>query len=226
SGDVHPLPHVGGGVLRLVAHLSPSRWGFDLRPEIAERVQYVAHGPGDGRVAAGCSRGVRHATPPKSSTHCDSRCAAISQYRSSISIPIARRPRCFAAIKTLPEPVNGSTTETPGRVLALTSSAIYGTGFGVGCPFSAAIGKRQTGAAQCRLNTAPLWRANAHNSIADNQRCSPFIGDGFVFHQTPVRVVMPSRWKARSQRSEEHTSELQSRENLVCRLLLEKKKAQ
>src|SRR5690606_41734870 len=29
---------------------------------------------------------------------------------------------------------------------------------------------------------------------------------------------------ARSGRSEEHTSELQSRENLVCRLLLEKKK--
>src|SRR5436309_12189002 len=29
-----------------------------------------------------------------------------------------------------------------------------------------------------------------------------------------------------SGRSEEHTSELQSRENLVCRLLLEKKKAQ
>src|SRR5207302_3532067 len=30
--------------------------------------------------------------------------------------------------------------------------------------------------------------------------------------------------KARQERSEEHTSELQSRENLVCRLLLEKKK--
>src|SRR5436309_8769069 len=29
---------------------------------------------------------------------------------------------------------------------------------------------------------------------------------------------------SRSKRSEEHTSELQSRENLVCRLLLEKKK--
>src|SRR5207302_7557571 len=29
---------------------------------------------------------------------------------------------------------------------------------------------------------------------------------------------------ARDRRSEEHTSELQSRENLVCRLLLEKKK--
>src|SRR5690606_41372904 len=32
------------------------------------------------------------------------------------------------------------------------------------------------------------------------------------------------RTNARSGRSEEHTSELQSRENLVCRLLLEKKK--
>src|SRR5207302_2232420 len=35
----------------------------------------------------------------------------------------------------------------------------------------------------------------------------------------------PSRRRAESpRRSEEHTSELQSRENLVCRLLLEKKK--
>src|SRR6266511_2919455 len=31
-------------------------------------------------------------------------------------------------------------------------------------------------------------------------------------------------WVPGSKRSEEHTSELQSRENLVCRLLLEKKK--
>src|SRR5690606_40813840 len=33
------------------------------------------------------------------------------------------------------------------------------------------------------------------------------------------------RWRAGDRRSEEHTSELQSRENLVCRLLLEKKKS-
>src|SRR2546422_4302143 len=32
------------------------------------------------------------------------------------------------------------------------------------------------------------------------------------------------RWQARRRRSEEHTSELQSRLHLVCRLLLEKKK--
>src|SRR5690606_41186876 len=32
-----------------------------------------------------------------------------------------------------------------------------------------------------------------------------------------------AQWTATGYRSEEHTSELQSRENLVCRLLLEKK---
>src|SRR5690606_39340089 len=47
---------------------------------------------------------------------------------------------------------------------------------------------------------------------------------GFVSLVTPVKParIVPSAtvtW-----RSEEHTSELQSRENLVCRLLLEKKK--
>src|SRR5690606_33544508 len=36
-----------------------------------------------------------------------------------------------------------------------------------------------------------------------------------VAHSDPTRIALP--------RSEEHTSELQSRENLVCRLLLEKK---
>src|SRR2546422_2615225 len=35
-----------------------------------------------------------------------------------------------------------------------------------------------------------------------------------------------SRWRARSSRSEEHTSELQSRLHLVCRLLLEKKNSE
>src|SRR5690606_41399662 len=35
---------------------------------------------------------------------------------------------------------------------------------------------------------------------------------------------LAGRRQRRSPRSEEHTSELQSRENLVCRLLLEKKK--
>src|SRR5690606_41239698 len=44
-----------------------------------------------------------------------------------------------------------------------------------------------------------------------------------------LHVLVQSRrglWAVSVPRSEEHTSELQSRENLVCRLLLEKKKLQ
>src|SRR5436309_16113303 len=37
-------------------------------------------------------------------------------------------------------------------------------------------------------------------------------------------IPSPSSCRPNADRSEEHTSELQSRENLVCRLLLEKKK--
>src|SRR2546429_3761213 len=40
----------------------------------------------------------------------------------------------------------------------------------------------------------------------------------------PIRKQEPSRSARCSMRSEEHTSELQSRLHLVCRLLLEKKK--
>src|SRR5690606_39044196 len=54
------------------------------------------------------------------------------------------------------------------------------------------------------------------------------VGRTIVAHDKfDVRVVaIIHRWKEffQKERSEEHTSELQSRENLVCRLLLEKKK--
>src|SRR5439155_21694849 len=40
----------------------------------------------------------------------------------------------------------------------------------------------------------------------------------------PIRPMLSSRRPRSSGRSEEHTSELQSRGHLVCRLLLEKKK--
>src|SRR3712207_8555396 len=48
---------------------------------------------------------------------------------------------------------------------------------------------------------------------------------------SPRHCAQPARWSASSagsgsRRSEEHTSELQSRQYLVCRLLLEKKKKQ
>src|SRR5690606_40498497 len=43
--------------------------------------------------------------------------------------------------------------------------------------------------------------------------------------QASGALVNPWSRRHRERRSEEHTSELQSRENLVCRLLLEKKKS-
>src|SRR5256885_10564119 len=46
-----------------------------------------------------------------------------------------------------------------------------------------------------------------------------------IFHQfRPTALPMFPHWMIRKFRSEEHTSELQSPCNLVCRLLLEKKK--
>src|SRR5690606_41323734 len=43
---------------------------------------------------------------------------------------------------------------------------------------------------------------------------------------SPTAAAAPAAPGDGGARSEEHTSELQSRENLVCRLLLEKKKSQ
>src|SRR2546427_7369545 len=48
-----------------------------------------------------------------------------------------------------------------------------------------------------------------------------FANLGAVHPSRPLRLETP---QASSPRSEEHTSELQSQSNLVCRLLLEKKK--
>src|SRR5690606_39843292 len=48
-------------------------------------------------------------------------------------------------------------------------------------------------------------------SATDQQKTYGFLQALIEFNQDPVQVI----------RSEEHTSELQSRENLVCRLLLE-----
>src|SRR5690606_39449037 len=68
--------------------------------------------------------------------------------------------------------------------------------------------------------------------------CAPAPGDDWAGRARRLQTQMaadlehsdvPATWVLREQarrsgRSEEHTSELQSRENLVCRLLLEKKK--
>src|SRR5690606_42161859 len=50
------------------------------------------------------------------------------------------------------------------------------------------------------------------------------LASGGVLKGKTVILSTGARWREVNVRSEEHTSELQSRENLVCRLLLEKKK--
>src|SRR2546427_3522368 len=58
----------------------------------------------------------------------------------------------------------------------------------------------------------------------DQEHVRVDLGD-LVQHATALAGgELPSRVGARERRSEEHTSELQSQSNLVCRLLLEKKK--
>src|SRR2546427_1742931 len=67
--------------------------------------------------------------------------------------------------------------------------------------------------------TGDIWAplaarlARGHTVIVPDLR-----GMGLSSHPAPARR------RARRSRSEEHTSELQSQSNLVCRLLLEKKK--
>src|SRR5438132_11113006 len=48
--------------------------------------------------------------------------------------------------------------------------------------------------------------------------------DHYNVHQRRSRIRLAATRSVRSGRSEEHTSELQSHSDLVCRLLLEKKK--
>src|SRR5690606_41829054 len=60
--------------------------------------------------------------------------------------------------------------------------------------------------------------------LRDAAACSLGRAIHVLLHWSAVPVSDPLRVVPSLLRSEEHTSELQSRENLVCRLLLEKKK--
>src|SRR5690606_41785957 len=64
-------------------------------------------------------------------------------------------------------------------------------------------------------------------SLSDNfirAVCQDDLGGFWIGTFRGLDYLNPETKEFKSFRSEEHTSELQSRENLVCRLLLEKKK--
>src|SRR5690606_39570733 len=74
-----------------------------------------------------------------------------------------------------------------------------------------------------RLASGPLTLTG--RASASSTGSSPRVAAHWARPRPRHQDQAPSRpAKVSSRRSEEHTSELQSRENLVCRLLLEKKK--
>src|SRR5690606_39670904 len=82
---------------------------------------------------------------------------------------------------------------------------------------------------RCVLIAALLAGCSTSDTVRAPRKAIFIILDGIPAdviesQETPALDEIASRGGyARSFRSEEHTSELQSRENLVCRLLLEKK---
>src|SRR5688572_32498000 len=70
--------------------------------------------------------------------------------------------------------------------------------------------------------TTEIYTLSLHDALPIS---SPAVGPVRRAHE-PLAVSTPERMSVHvsASRSEEHTSELQSQSNLVCRLLLEKKK--
>src|SRR2546430_10945478 len=74
----------------------------------------------------------------------------------------------------------------------------------------------------------PSLRASTEHSIRlgpepINPECAVREHNGQPCHPAPLSCVRDARAREAFRRSEEHTSELQSQSNLVCRLLLEQK---
>src|SRR6266511_4733854 len=75
----------------------------------------------------------------------------------------------------------------------------------------------------CEVKLLLYWRRLAHSgsALSHARRRSPI---SVLAHSPPALLLTRRHAPRYARRSEEHTSELQSRENLVCRLLLEKRK--
>src|SRR3712207_8865494 len=74
-----------------------------------------------------------------------------------------------------------------------------------------------------RSLTGPSPPGDVRTTAARAPRWIPLSTGAHLLKRRVARLLY-SRWCGAPRRSEEHTSELQSRQYLVCRLLLEKKK--
>src|SRR5947208_13904523 len=69
--------------------------------------------------------------------------------------------------------------------------------------------------------TTEIYTLSLHDALPNS---SAILTDAFPVHQRGLAMGVNSISAIAGSRSEEHTSELQSPDHLVCRLLLEKKK--
>src|SRR5207249_12222518 len=76
----------------------------------------------------------------------------------------------------------------------------------------------------CSNETYPIHRRRPPDRRCRSRAAPAGRNRTTLFHPYGNALQRLRRWKANPPRSEEHTSELQSRFDLVCRLLLEKKK--
>src|SRR6266508_4553648 len=70
--------------------------------------------------------------------------------------------------------------------------------------------------------TTEIYTLSLHDALPISTTSVPLSG---VTTMPLGKAMSSATWRTEPSRSEEHTSELQSRGQLVCRLLLEKKKA-
>src|SRR5690606_41997304 len=76
---------------------------------------------------------------------------------------------------------------------------------------------------RCAQEVLRIYRIYVHGTLAAGQYLHYVVGHRGWYRTAGFPVELHLFDVLREERSEEHTSELQSRENLVCRLLLEKK---
>src|SRR5690606_39930165 len=119
-------------------------------------------------------------------------------------------------------------SDLPARARPCAVIALAGCATALGLCLSLA---RLTAASASDQRRATGRRTDAKSPAGHPGHLPKFVGAGAAAGSDPatsneVRAQPddPGQQRETAQRSEEHTSELQSRENLVCRLLLEKKK--
>src|SRR5438034_649384 len=105
------------------------------------------------------------------------------------------------ALSSVPQPHSGY-TDHKGMCANTTMGVLYCKGF-----------TSSSNHSSCSWPSVPSPPAFRFSTFTNAMKCTPFLS----------KLYQPAPWAPLPKRSEEHTSELQSHSDLVCRLLLEKK---